>query len=114
MPEPAFAKRNVVIRIVKLYPQARNHVYTGQIVGYDGNFVTIDGCVLHFGKATVDDPTGGLTTSGRAMRWVAVDRVEYIRELPDGMDPFSPENLRVTGDGSLDYNVLERPDLLPE
>ncbi len=48
------------------------------------------------------------------MRWVAVERVEYIRELPEGMDPFDPESLRVTENGSLDYNLLERPYLLPE
>jgi hypothetical protein len=114
MPEPVFSHRKVLVRIVKPYPGARNHVYTGQIVGYDGNFITIDGCVIHFGEATVDDPAGGLTTSVRAMRWVAVERVEYIRELPEGMDPFDPESLRVTENGSLDYNLLERPDLLPE
>ncbi len=113
MAEPVFSHRNVVMRINKPYKGAHNHVYTGQIVGYDGHFVTIDGCVLHFGDASVDDPTGGLTTSVRAMRWVAVQRIEYIRELPEGVDPFAPESLRVTEDGGLDYNVLERPDLLP-
>ena len=81
MPEPVFSHRKVLVRIVKPYPGARNHVYTGQIVGYDGNFITIDGCVIHFGEASVDDPAGGLTTSARAMRWIAVERVEYIREL---------------------------------
>jgi hypothetical protein len=114
MPEPVFSHRKVLVRIVKPYPGARNHVYTGQIVGYDGHFITIDGCVIHFGEATVDDPTGGVTTSGRAMRWIAVERIEYIRELPEGMDPFAPEKLRVQDDGSLDYTVLDRPDLLPE
>ena len=113
MAEPVFSHRNGLVRITKPYPNARNHVYTGQIVGYDGNFVTIDGCVLHFGEPTVDDPTGGLTTSARAMRWIAVNRVEYIRELPEGVDPFAPEKLRVTGDGGIDYAALERPDLLP-
>ena len=108
-----FVNRNVVLRIVKPYPEARNHVYTGVLTAYDGKFVEIDGCVLHFGRASVDDPTGGLTKSPRAVRWVSLQRVEYIRELPKGMDPFDPEHLKVAEDGSLDYSAGERPDLLP-
>ncbi|MHC4669025.1 MAG: hypothetical protein ACYTFD_11525 [Planctomycetota bacterium] len=104
--------RDVLIRIVKPYPVARNHIYTGRVIGYDGRFVMVDGCVLHFGRPSVDDPTGGLTTSSRAIRWVALQRIEYIRELPEGTDPFAPEKLRVATDGSFDYGALERPDLL--
>jgi len=105
---------HVVIRIVKPYPHARNHIYTGRVLAYDGKLITIDGCVLHYGKASVDDPTGGLTTSSRAIRWVALQRVEYIRELPEGADPYDPGGINVTTDGSLEIHVADRPDLLPE
>ena len=63
MQKVPFLDRNVVLRIVKPYPQARNHVYTGRVVDYDGNFVVVDGCVLHFGRPSAEDPAGGLTTS---------------------------------------------------
>jgi hypothetical protein len=109
-----FSDRNVVMRIVKPYPGARNHIYTGRIVGYDGNFVAFDGCVLNYGRASSDDPGGGLTVSQRALRWVALQRVEYIRELPDGMNPFDPASLEVSADGSIVYPAVDRPDLLPD
>ena len=112
--KPSFLYKNVLLRCVKPYPTARNHVYTGKLLGYDGHFVTIDGIVLHFGHPTVDDPTGGLTRSGRSVRWVALQRIEYIRELPKGVDPFSPENIKVGSQGSLELTALTRPDLLPE
>lgn len=116
MPEqqPSFLNCNVLMRCVKPYPTARNHVYTGKLLGYDGHFVTIDGIVLHFGHPTVDDPTGGLTGSPRAVRWVALQRIEYIRELPENVDPFAPENIKVGSQGSLEINASARPDLLPE
>ena len=114
MSEPQFVDRAVVIRIVKPYPEARSHIYLGKVVAYDGRFIGIDGCVLHFGRATLEDPTGGLTTSGRAVRWVFRDRVEYILELPDGMDPYDPEQLTVSPDGSLKASLADRPDLLPD
>jgi hypothetical protein len=109
---PEFVHRNVILRIVKPYPDARNHVYMGRVVGYDGRFVAIDGSVLHFGRATVDDPTGGLTTSARAVRWVALQRIEYVLELPEGVDPFDPTKLNVTAQGSVSF--ADRPDLLPD
>lgn len=109
-----FSNRNVVMRIVKPYPAARSHVYTGQVIDYDGKFVAFDGCVLHFGRPSTDDPTGGLTISRRAVRWVALQRVEYIRELPEGMDPYDPAKLEVSSDGSILYPASERPDLLPD
>ena len=114
MQKVPFMDRNVVLRIVKPYPQARNHVYTGRVVDYDGNFVVIDGCVLHFGRPSAEDPAGGLTTSTRAVRWVALQRVEYICELPDEMDPFEVTKLTVSADGSIEYPALDRPDLLPD
>jgi len=110
----SFVDRAVVIRIVKPYAGARNHIYLGKVVEYDGRFVTLDGCVMHFGKPSVDDPTGGLTTSPRAVRWVALQRIEYIRELPEGTDPFSPDKIQVSSDGSLHYSVAGRPDLIPD
>jgi len=109
-----FVGCNVIVRIVKPYPGARNHVYTGKVVDYDGRFVALDGGVLHFGKPTVDDPTGGLTTSPRAVRWLALQRIEYIRELPEGMDPFKPDKFNVSADGSIAFKAIDRPDLLPE
>jgi hypothetical protein len=112
--KPTFLNRNVLLRCVKPYPTARNHVYTGRILAYDGHFVTVDGIVLHFGHPSVDDPTGGLTRSGRAVRWVALQRIEYIRELPTGVDPFAPENIKVGSQGALEISALSRPDLLPE
>ena len=98
-----FNDRDVALRIVKPYPGARSHIYTGRIVDYDGNFIAFDGCVLNFGRPSTDDPTGGLTVSHRAVRWVALQRVEYIRELPPGMDPFAPDTLALNPDGSLVY-----------
>ena len=112
--ETSFLGRNVALRIVKPYPEARNHIYTGRALAFDGKFVAIDGCVLHFGKASVDDPAGGLTTSSRAVRWVALQRIEYIHELPASANPFAPEEIKVGADGSLDYDALDRPDLLPD
>jgi len=111
---PSFVNRNVMMRCVKPYPTARNHVYTGKLLGYDGHFVTIDGIVLHFGHPSVDDPTGGLTRSPRAVRWVALQRIEYIRELPQDIDVFEPANVKVGSQGSLEIDALSRPDLLPE
>jgi len=111
---PSFLNRNVLMRCVKPYPTARNHVYTGKLLGYDGHFVTIDGIVLHFGHPSVDDPTGGLTRSPRAVRWVALQRIEYIRELPKDVDVFEPANVKVGSQGSLELDALARPDLLPE
>jgi hypothetical protein len=110
----SFLNRNVLLRCVKPYPQARNHVYTGRVLSYDGHFVTIDGIVLHFGHPSVDDPTGGLTRSPRSVRWVALQRIEYIRELPKGVNPFEPEDIKVGSSGALEINALTRPDLLPE
>lgn len=111
---PSFLNRNVLMRCVKPYPTARNHVYTGKLLGYDGHFVTIDGIVLHFGHPSVDDPTGGLTRSPRAVRWVALQRIEYIRELPKDIDVFEPAHVKVGSQGSLEIDALSRPDLLPE
>ena len=98
-----FKDRNLALRIVKPYPEARSHIYTGRIVDYDGNFIAFDGCVLNFGRRSAEDPTGGMTISHRAVRWLALQRVEYIRELPDGMDPFAPDSIAVNADGSLVY-----------
>lgn len=109
-----FNDRNVVLRIVKPYPEARSHIYTGQVIDYDGNFVAFDGCVMHFGRPSTDDPSGGLTISHRAVRWVALQRVEYIRELPDEMDPFAPDKMDLNADGSLAYPGSARPDLIPD
>ena len=106
--------RNLVLRIVKPYPEARSHVYTGNVVDYDGNMLVFDGCVLHFGRATADDPSGGLTVSKRAVRWIPTQRIEYIRELPDGLDPFGVDSLEINSDGSLVYPDMDRPDLLPD
>jgi hypothetical protein len=109
---PEFVSRNVILRIVKPYPDARNHVYMGKVVSYDGRFIGLDGCVLHFGRASVDDPTGGLSTSARAIRWVALQRIEYVLELPDGIDPYDPKKLHVTAGGSVSF--ADRPDTLPD
>jgi hypothetical protein len=106
--------RNVLLRIVKSYPSARNHVYSGRILDYDGCFVGVDSCVLHFGRPSAEDPTGGLTRSGRALRWVTLQRVEYILEYPADVDPFAPEKLKVTSDGAIEYSALARPDLIPD
>ena len=106
--------RNVLMRIVKPYPEARNHIYSGRVQEYDGRFICIDGYVLHFARASADDPSGGLTTSARGKRWVALERVEYIRELPEGIDPFNPEGVQVSADGSVTYDALHRPDLIPD
>lgn len=114
MESPAFENRNVIMRIVKPYQGARSHVYTGRIMWYDGNFIGFDGCVLHYGRPSSDDPTGGLTISRRAVRWVVLQRVEYIRELPEGMDPFDPEKIQVSTDGSIEYPAVDRPDLIPD
>jgi hypothetical protein len=108
-----FTNKNVVLRIVKPYPEARAHVYAGQIVAYDGNFLAFDGIVMHHGKPSGDDPTGGLTLSSRTVRWVPLQRIEYIRELPEDMDPFSGK-FEVTGDGGLNYPATDRPDLIPD
>jgi hypothetical protein len=109
-----FTNKNVVLRIVKPYPDARAHVYAGQIVSYDGNFLAFDGIVMHHGKPSGDDPTGGLTLSSRTVRWVPLERVEYIRELPEGTNPFEPEAFEVTGDGGLNFPATDRPDLIPD
>ena len=114
MEKIAFIDRQVLLRIVKPYHEARNHIYAGQVIDYDGNFVCLDCSVLHFGRATSDDPTGGLTTSTRAKRWVALPRIEYIRELPKGMDPFDPDKFNVAADGGIDLSAFDRPDLLPD
>jgi len=110
----SFLNRNVLLRCVKPYPSARNHVYTGRIIAYDGHFVALDGIVMHFGHPTVDDPTGGLTRSPRAVRWVALQRIEYLRELPEGVDPYEPEHIQVGSQGALEITAASRPDLLPE
>ena len=109
-----FSDRKVVMRITKPYPGARSHVYAGQVVGYDGRFVAFDGFVLHYGRPSADDPTGGLTISERAVRWVALQRVEYIRELPGKMDPFDPKAFEVSSSGGLLFRALDRPDLIPD
>ena len=109
-----FTERNVVMRIAKPYPGARSHVYVGRVVAYDGRFVAFDGSVLHYGHRTADDPTGGLTVSKRAVRWVALQRIEYIREMPEGMDPYDPEKIEVSADGSLLFAMIDRPDLIPD
>jgi len=108
-----FVGRQILLRIVKPYHEARNHVYAGTVLGYDGHFLCVDCTVMTFGRATADDPAGGLTTSGRATRWVALQRIEFIRELPEGMDPFDPEKFKVH-DGRIDLSAFDRPDLLPD
>jgi hypothetical protein len=114
MEKVSFLDRNIVLRVVKPYPEAKNHIYTGRAVDYDGRFVAIDGHVLNFGRPSADDPTGGLTISERAIRWVALQRVEYIRELPEGIDPFKPAEIDVSVDGNIRYHATDRPDLIPE
>ena len=107
-------QKNIILRIVKPYPEARNHVYTGRVVAYDEGFVAIDGSVLHFGRATTEDPTGGFTKSDRAIRWVPKERIQYIRQLPEGIDPFDPEQFEITAAGGISTRAADRPDLLPE
>jgi hypothetical protein len=106
--------RSILLRVVKHYPQARNHIYVGTVVARDDQFVTVDGSVFHFGRPTSDDPTGGLTVSKRALRWVPIARIQYIRELPAGVDPHSPRTFRLTADGNLSVTASERPDLIPD
>ncbi len=114
MDKKSFVGRNVVVRIVKPYPTARNHIYTGEVVDYDGHFVAIDGCVLHFGRPTSEDPTGGLTSSHRALRWLALQRIEYIRELPAEIDPFSPDTLKIASDGSILFPIVDSSGFIPD
>jgi hypothetical protein len=107
--------KNVILRIDKPYPQARNHIYTGKVVAYDGRLLSVDGMVFHFGRPSAEDPTGGLTTSGRAVRWIPIDRIQYVVEMPKGMDPYSTAaNFRLTAEGDLQWLASERPDLIPE
>ncbi len=108
-----FVESNVILRIVKPYVQARNHIYTGKVLAKDDRFVLVDGCVFHFGRPSAEDPTGGLTISKRARRWVPIERIQYLRELPAGVDPFQPHLFRITADGNITSSDV-RPDLLPE
>jgi len=108
-----FVGRNVILRITKPYQQARNHIYTGKVLARDDRFVLMDGCVFHFGRPSAEDPAGGLTVSRRAQRWVPIDRIQYLRELPPAVDPFRPELFRITADGNIESGA-GRPDLLPE
>ena len=114
MQKVPFIDRDVVLRIVKPYPEARNHVYTGRVIAYDEGFVAIDGSVLHFGRPTTEDPTGGFKKSPRAIRWVPKERIQYIRQLPEGIDPFDPEQFEITAVGGVSTSAADRPDLLPE
>ena len=106
--------RKIILRIVKPYPQARNHVYTGNVVDWDEGFLAIDGCVLSFGRPTTEDPSGGLTISQREVRWVPRERIQYLRELPEEIDPFNVEHFQVTAEGKVTHAATARPDLLPE
>jgi len=105
--------RNILLRIAKPYPEAHNHIYTGRITDYDRTFLEVDGCVLNFTRPTTEDPTGGLTISPRAIRWIPVERVQYIRQLTPGTDPFDPEAMRITEEGNIVPTSLNRPDELP-
>jgi len=96
-----FTGRNVVLRVVKAYPTEHTHVYAGRIVAFDGAFVCMDGRVFHFARPNAEDPTGGLTSSPRAIRWVPVQRIEYMRDLPPKLDVFHPSAFRLTPDGGL-------------
>jgi hypothetical protein len=114
MKKVIFLDRNVVIRIVKPYPEAKNHLYLGCAVDFGSGVVALDCTVLNFGRPTSDDPTGGLTISTRATRWIPLQRIEYIRELPEDLDPFQPDRIDVAADGNISYHATERPDLIPE
>lgn len=106
--------RNMILRIVKPYPEARNHVYTGHVVDWDEGFLAIDGCVLSFGRPSTEDPSGGLTVSQREVRWVPRERIQYVRELPEAIDPFNAEQFQITPEGKVTHSESPRPDLLPE
>jgi len=106
--------QNIILRIDKPYPQARNHIYTGKVVSYDDRFLAVDGVVFHFGRPSAEDPTGGLTTSGRAVRWIPIERIQYVVEMPKGIDPFSTTSFRLTAEGDVRWSATERPDLIPE
>ncbi|NJN14120.1 MAG: hypothetical protein HC813_00145 [Planctomycetes bacterium] len=93
---------SVILRIVKSYPAEHSHVYAGRVLGFDGSFLAIDGRVFHFARPNAEDPTGGMSTSPRAVRWVPVGRIEYIRELPSTLDVFGADAFRVRADGSLE------------
>ena len=96
-----FLERNVILRVVKAYAGEHTHVYAGRVVGFDNAFVCIDGRVFHFARPNAEDPTGGMTSSPRAIRWVPVQRIEYMRDLPERLDIFSPDAFRLTPDGTL-------------
>lgn len=107
--------RNVILRIVKPYQGAKNHVYTGRIVDWEEGFLAIDGCVLNFGRPSTEDPTGGLTVSPREVRWVPRERIQYLRELPDDVDPYDATGFQLTAEGNVrEVGADMRPDLLPE
>ena len=107
-------QRKIILRIVKPYPEARNHVYTGIAVDWEEGFLAIDGRVLSFGRPSTEDPTGGLTVSQREVRWVPRERIQYMRELPDEIDPFDVAHFSVTPEGKVTHSTTPRPDLLPE
>jgi len=47
------------------------------------------------------------------VRWIPLQRVEYVRQLPEGMDPYDLDHLRVSEGGNISYSILNRPDLMP-
>ncbi|MGQ0615070.1 MAG: hypothetical protein ACT4PV_15155 [Planctomycetaceae bacterium] len=104
--------KNMIVRIDKPYPQARNHVYTGKVLDCGPQFLAIDGCVFHFGRPSAEDPAGGLASSRRAVRWIPIPRIQFMREMPQGADPYSTKNFRLTASGEL--SALDRPDLMPD
>ena len=107
-------KKNIILRVVKPYSEARNHIYTGTVLQCDDGWIGIDGVVFNFGRPTTEDPSGGLTISPRAVRWLPYDRVQYLRELEEGADPFNPDAFELTEDGRLRFTATDRPDLLPD
>jgi hypothetical protein len=107
-------KKNVILRVVKPYTEARNHIYTGTVVHCDEGWIGVDGVVFNFGRPTTEDPSGGLTVSPRAIRWLPYGRVQYLRELEEGADPFNPDAFELTEDGRLRFAASDRPDLLPD
>jgi hypothetical protein len=43
-----------------------------------------------------------------------VEKIQYMVELPRGVDPFTPGNFKLTAEGEIRHSVTERPDLIPE
>lgn len=91
-------KRIWKVRTVKNYPEARNHLFIGQVLQLTQSYVRLDCRTYHFGKTinSIKDVRAGM----KGIRILPWNSIELINELPSSFD-YSKADLVSDEDGKI-------------